>query len=339
MTNDDGQLPDDAELCPREVLEEWTVPEMPKDMKERVMAKMYDPTHEQWNVGMPAHAFGAPPPRSATAVIAITTAAAALVASAAAVLMAVSSHFDGPTTQSAPLGEAPAPIVVAADPTRIPRGHLTLAVTPPDAEVELDGISLPGPSPFVATGLAVGPHELRVHREGHLEWTRVVQVPDSQLHIPIELAPAPSAPDIEAFLPPPGEPTETKPRADAKPKPGEPASADPLLPSFGVRATTVTIKGKMDKDIIRRIVRAHINEIRYCYNQGLVKDPALKGRVSIQFTIGPEGTVPIAVVQESTLSDANVGQCMAKAVKRWKFPKPDGGGNVVVTYPFVLESE
>jgi TonB family protein len=105
-----------------------------------------------------------------------------------------------------------------------------------------------------------------------------------------------------------------------------------------VRQAKAEVKGAIDKDIIRRIVRAHINEVRHCYNQGLVKDPNLKGRVAIQFTIGPSGNVPVAVVQESSIKDTSVGQCIAKAVKRWSFPKPDGGGNVVVTYPFVLEA-
>ncbi len=48
------------------------------------------------------------------------------------------------------------------------------------------------------------------------------------------------------------------------------------------------------------------------------------------------GKVGSSVVQESTLKDKKVASCIAKAVKRWKFPKPKGGGNVIVTYPFVL---
>jgi TonB family protein len=104
-----------------------------------------------------------------------------------------------------------------------------------------------------------------------------------------------------------------------------------------IRQAKAKVKGALDKDIIRRIVRAHINEVRHCYNQGLVKDPNLKGRVAVQFTIGPTGKVPVAVVAQSSLKDKNVANCVAKAVKRWKFPKPQGGGNVVVTYPFVLE--
>jgi hypothetical protein len=104
-----------------------------------------------------------------------------------------------------------------------------------------------------------------------------------------------------------------------------------------VRVAKAQVKGSLDKDIIRRIVRAHINEVRYCYNQGLTKDPNLEGRVKVQFTIGPTGAVPVAVVAEAAIKDNNVAQCIAKAVKRWKFPRPPQGGNVVVTYPFVLQ--
>jgi TonB family protein len=97
------------------------------------------------------------------------------------------------------------------------------------------------------------------------------------------------------------------------------------------------VQGQIDKEIIRRIVRAHINEVRYCYNQGLVRDPNLSGRVAVQFTIGPTGSVLASVVAESSLGDANVDRCVAKAVKRWAFPKPSAGGHVIVTYPFALE--
>ncbi len=103
-----------------------------------------------------------------------------------------------------------------------------------------------------------------------------------------------------------------------------------------VRQAKAAVKGSLDKDIIRRIVRAHINEVRYCYNQGLAKEPALEGRVAIKFTIGAKGKVTEATVESDSLSDDKVGKCIAKAVKRWKFPKPTGGGVVTVTYPFVL---
>ncbi len=105
-----------------------------------------------------------------------------------------------------------------------------------------------------------------------------------------------------------------------------------------VRQAKAKVQGALDRDIIRRIVRAHINEVRSCYNAGLTKNPNLQGRVAINFVITGTGKVGSAVVQESTLKDKSVGNCIAKAVKRWKFPKPRGGGNVIVTYPFNLSS-
>jgi hypothetical protein len=105
-----------------------------------------------------------------------------------------------------------------------------------------------------------------------------------------------------------------------------------------VRQAKPEVKGALDKDIIRRIVRAHINEVRYCYNQALARDPWAKGRVAVQFIIGGTGKVPSAVVQETTMKDAGVGNCVAQAVRRWTFPKPEGGGSVIVTYPFIFEN-
>ncbi len=103
-----------------------------------------------------------------------------------------------------------------------------------------------------------------------------------------------------------------------------------------VRQAKADVQGALDKDIIRRIVRAHINEVRACYNQGLTRNPNMQGRVAVNFMITGTGKVGSAVVQEETIKDSEVANCIAKAVKRWTFPKPQGGGNVIVTYPFQL---
>ncbi|HUT78002.1 MAG TPA: AgmX/PglI C-terminal domain-containing protein, partial [Polyangia bacterium] len=86
------------------------------------------------------------------------------------------------------------------------------------------------------------------------------------------------------------------------------------------------------------IVQRHINEIKFCYERELAKRPDLAGRVSIKFIISGTGAVQMAVVEESTLGNAGVENCIAGAVKRWTFPQPEGGGIVVVTYPFQLTS-
>ena len=104
-----------------------------------------------------------------------------------------------------------------------------------------------------------------------------------------------------------------------------------------VRQAAATVEGALDRDIIRRIVRAHINEVRHCYNQGLARLPELRGRVAVRFVITNAGEVASSVVQETDLRDITVANCIAQAAKRWRFPRPTGDGVVLVTYPFVLE--
>src|SRR5262249_50851072 len=81
----------------------------------------------------------------------------------------------------------------------------------------------------------------------------------------------------------------------------------------GVRMAKATVAGSIDKDLIRRVVRSHVGEVRKCYEDGLSRDPNLKGRVAIQFTIGKSGKVTVSVVAESTLTDDAVGECIARA--------------------------
>jgi TonB family protein len=97
---------------------------------------------------------------------------------------------------------------------------------------------------------------------------------------------------------------------------------------------THVVDGQLDLDIVRRIVRAHINEIRHCYNQGLQHDPDLRGGVRIDFVIAPNGDVQGAKVVKNDLADAHVGECIVKAIKRWRFPKSADGKPVRVSYPF-----
>lgn len=102
-------------------------------------------------------------------------------------------------------------------------------------------------------------------------------------------------------------------------------------------STSMTIDGSLDKEIVRRIVRAHIDEIRYCYNEGLTEDPELAGRVVIQLTLGEDGRASESKVASSDLSNDAVEECMANAMARWPFPAPKDGQKVVLSYPFVLE--
>jgi TonB family protein len=102
---------------------------------------------------------------------------------------------------------------------------------------------------------------------------------------------------------------------------------------------TAEVTGSLDKELIRRIIRRHINEIKFCQEREVVRGRPGRGRVLLRFTIGPEGSVLQSIVQSSTVGNPAIEQCMAQAVRRWEFPKPRGGGIVSVVYPFVLTAD
>jgi TonB family protein len=96
----------------------------------------------------------------------------------------------------------------------------------------------------------------------------------------------------------------------------------------------LTTRGSLDKEIIRRVVHLHMNEVKYCYDKELVRKVGLEGRLSVQFVISSVGQVLTSVVQSSTLGNVYVEKCVTDAVKRWPFPKPREGGIAIVSYPF-----
>jgi TonB family protein len=108
------------------------------------------------------------------------------------------------------------------------------------------------------------------------------------------------------------------------------------------RGTTKVVPGKttviggLDKDVIAKVIRRHQNEIKYCYETELNKNPSLAGKVAVAFTIDPAGAVAEANVAETTLGNATAENCMLSRIRRWKFPEPKGGGVVAVTYPWLF---
>jgi hypothetical protein len=106
-----------------------------------------------------------------------------------------------------------------------------------------------------------------------------------------------------------------------------------------VRTGKPAVKGALDSDRVRRVVRSNLDAVRHCYREGLARNPSLEGRVVIGFVVGAVGEVPVAHVARSTLRGSRgsgVAACIASAVRGWRFPKPPGCGSVLVEQSFVL---
>ncbi len=105
-------------------------------------------------------------------------------------------------------------------------------------------------------------------------------------------------------------------------------------------STSVDVTEGVSPAIIRRVIRRHLSEIRYCYVQfGLVVSAKASGRVKVRFSIDRNGRVVSAGVVSSSMHLPAMERCIARAVRRWRFPRLGRDtGLVLVGYPFIFHS-
>ncbi|MCI5072410.1 TonB family protein [bacterium] len=97
----------------------------------------------------------------------------------------------------------------------------------------------------------------------------------------------------------------------------------------------VYIQGNIPKDVIARIIRNHLGQIRSCYERQVIRQPKLRGKIVVRFVIGLQGRVTSTSIAETGMNNAAVEGCIQRVVRRMPFPKP-GGGVVEVVYPFTF---
>ncbi|AGC43535.1 hypothetical protein MYSTI_02208 [Myxococcus stipitatus DSM 14675] len=91
----------------------------------------------------------------------------------------------------------------------------------------------------------------------------------------------------------------------------------------------------VDRDALARYVRARKGAIQSCYEKELKRNPNLKGKVVVRFSILPSGRVGDFEIDENTLGSEAVASCIRAAIRGWVFPfKPDDAATV--SYPFVF---
>lgn len=115
-------------------------------------------------------------------------------------------------------------------------------------------------------------------------------------------------------------------------------------------ALSPTGLGRME---VQRVVKRHLRELTYCYEQELPEHPGLRGRVQVHYTILLGGGIATGSLQSTLIEDAGVrycggsgeviipprdkgelADCVASMMKGWSFPPPNGAPAVAVTQSF-----
>ncbi len=91
----------------------------------------------------------------------------------------------------------------------------------------------------------------------------------------------------------------------------------------------------VDPQAIARYVNMRKSAIVACYERELKRNPQLKGRILVRFTITEQGRASDIDIDENTMRNDAVASCIRSVIRTWVFPfKPDS--EVPVAYPFVF---
>lgn len=101
---------------------------------------------------------------------------------------------------------------------------------------------------------------------------------------------------------------------------GEGISVDPNSP------------GWIEPHRVADIVEAGMGLFARCYRTGISRQEALAGNVRLQFVVGEDGRIQTISDQGSDLPDLYAVDCVAEGFYALKFPKPERGGPVTVSY-------
>ena len=103
-----------------------------------------------------------------------------------------------------------------------------------------------------------------------------------------------------------------------------------------IAAGSVDEGGGLTKEQVARVVRAHQNAIKFCYEKELQRKPTLGGKIEVYWVIIPDGSVEKSRIAVTTMEDGAVEGCIARQIKQWVFPRSDGR-TVVQSYPFLFK--
>jgi hypothetical protein len=109
------------------------------------------------------------------------------------------------------------------------------------------------------------------------------------------------------------------------------------VPKAVVKEARPDIDGTMNADATYRILKRATNCVKAQYQRALKRDPSLKGRISVCFTVNTQGRVAGTKIDDDTIGDPMLAGQVKDCLTRLAFPPPEGG-SADVCVPFLLQS-
>lgn len=118
------------------------------------------------------------------------------------------------------------------------------------------------------------------------------------------------------------------------------------LPSDGAKdrpyavflaGNVVVAEGDMPREQARDIISSQRLGLQSCYDKALIKEPDLKGEMSMQWTASTRtGTVIAAVVRKANIERKPLERCLTGKIRAWEFEPRAGGQESVIRFDVVM---
>jgi hypothetical protein len=103
-----------------------------------------------------------------------------------------------------------------------------------------------------------------------------------------------------------------------------------------VRLQTIVVEGgKVDAEILRRIIRQRALELRDCYVPRLARRPELAGQLHFRLRLESNGDVSHVDTVVNTLGDAEALSCVRAILQSLVLPGP-GEAHAVIVVPLMF---
>jgi TonB family protein len=113
---------------------------------------------------------------------------------------------------------------------------------------------------------------------------------------------------------------------------------EPPVPQIARSTAPVpAAEGVLEASKLERTIKLHRAEIQACASDpdGARYGGKPKGKVALRWIVRPDGAARNVEIAESSVGDPRVSRCVAEAVGRWRFARPEGGA-AAVTSTFVF---
>lgn len=94
--------------------------------------------------------------------------------------------------------------------------------------------------------------------------------------------------------------------------------------------------GNFDESLVVSMIRGRQSAFRRCYEQAMNDDPTLGGRITVQFSIQPQGNVSGARATENSTGHAGLSQCVVRVFSGLRWRQGPEGGSISYSYPLMF---